>query len=132
MRLAIIVASLTIAATPASSDPLADRERSVVIVVVSAMMLQTQCPGLKMVDGGPVIFADKNGVDFTKIGGAILNAILVGTNKAYDRGKLIPEVTLQVSATAREILNDLKVDQANTCDKFAERLVPLGLLQRTQ
>jgi hypothetical protein len=126
------VGALGVASTPASSAPLTDRERSVVIVVVSAMMLQTQCPGLKMVDAGPIVFADKNGVDFTRIGGAILNAILIGTNKAYDRGKLIPEVTLQVSATAREILNGLKVDHADTCDKLAEQLVPLGLLQSTR
>jgi hypothetical protein len=96
------------------------------------MMLQAKCPGLKMVDDGPLKFADKNGVDFAKIGDAILNAILAGTNKAYDRSKLIPEVTLQVSAAAREIYNDLKVDQAKTCNELAEQLLPLGLLQSTR
>ena len=96
------------------------------------MIIEARCPELKAVHSGFLPFADKNGIDFAKFGDAITNAILVLTNQPYDRDKLIPEVTLEVSSAGRQITSEWKTDPVKACQEWADRLIPLGLLKRAR
>jgi len=130
MKLLLVLLALIFATPPALAAPLADQEKAFVYGMVGGFLLPSKCPNLKTVDDGGRKFADKFGVDFVKIGSALMNAILAGSGKPYDSGKLIPEVTREVNSAALELSTGLKGDRNKLCKEWADNLVPLGLMER--
>lgn len=132
MRLFFNAILLILTIHPASAAPLADQERAFVAGMVGAMLLGSKCPNLQMVDDVGRSFADQHGVNFNKIGEALINAILAGSGKPYQTGKLIPEVTREVNYAALDLSRGLKADPVRTCNEWADNLVPLGLMKRVR
>lgn len=127
--LAASAVALTLAfSTPALAVSKTDKEFA--ILVTASFSLAFVCPGYELVDGSAEKAADRNGADFDTVGPAIANAFKAQFDLPYQRTALIPEISVVVRQTLNEINDDLTRNQRQTCAKWGEILVPIGLIRR--
>lgn len=124
------ILALGISATAATAEPFSQQETDYVYAVVSAIAIETQCPGLELSKEGLQRFADQNGADEHKMGAAIWAAIgAKSSSHDYDRAALIPEVTRAVSVAIVNLSAEKDSDPKHWCKNNADILMKIGILQ---
>jgi hypothetical protein len=116
----------------AIAGTLREADVAYISAAVGMMRVTSDCPGYELINGGLMGFADTNGVDGEKIGGAVVQIIKIKAGVPYNHDLVIPEVTRAFNGAWKEIDTFEAVDRVAFCWRWGGVLTKKGIIRRTK
>ncbi|MEY9247602.1 hypothetical protein [Bradyrhizobium elkanii] len=133
MKLHALCASavaLTLAlASPAKAE-IDQTNRAFILLTTGTFIETTMCDDYEVIPGSVQKMADQNGANFDGYRTAVVAAMQAQIGMEYDRADLIPEVTQLVRTMFNEMAADFDRNKKKACAKWADILLPAGMIRR--